>query len=329
MSTELSIREELYNDLSYEELSHYIINENNKKITKKIIENILNNYDVKYKVQNIDIFQLAMIHTSYLKDDIKNNKTLRLILTKDKNPTANNNIVSNENRHLITLNKDIVKIDPAKISKSFKLQDKSYERLELLGDSVIRLILTEYLLTRFEDKNEGFLTRLRTKMENGEILAMLSRKIKLNEYAIIARFYELQNSRQENIHILEDVMEAFMGALHMEAGYSVCKIFFVNLIQKEIDITELLGAETNYKDVLLQYHHVQKWCDPEYGMVEQFGTEKKMFKMFVNGNNNNIAGFGIGTSKKKGEQDAAKNALISYGAIKEHNDDTDEEYYSD
>lgn len=329
MSTELDIREEIYNGLSYEELSHYIINENNKKITKTTVEKILNDYDVKHKIKNIDEFQLAMIHTSYLKDDIKNNKTLRLILTKDKNPAANNNIVPDEERHLITLNKDIVKIDPKKIAKSFKLQDKSYERLELLGDSVIRLILTEYLLTRFEEKNEGFLTRLRTKMENGEILAMLSRKIKLNEYAVIARFYELQNSRQENIHILEDVMEAFMGALHLEAGYTICKTFFVNLIQKEIDITELLDTETNYKDVLLQYHHVQKWCDPEYGMLEQFGTEKKMFKMFVNGNNNNIAGIGVGPSKKKGEQDAARNALISYGAIKEHDDDTDDEYYSD
>jgi dTDP-4-dehydrorhamnose 3,5-epimerase len=61
---------------------------------------------------------------------------------------------------------------------------------------------------------------------------------------------------------------------------------------------------------------VHKWCDPEYGMLEQFGTEKKMFKMFVNGNDSNIAGIGVGASKKKGEQDAAKNALIKYGAIK-------------
>lgn len=329
MTTELSIREDLYNNLSEEEISHYIINENNKKITKTLIEKILNDYDVKYKIKKIDNFQLSMIHTSYLKKDIKNNKTLKLILTKDKNPSANNNIVPDKERHLITLNKEITKIDPLKISKSFKLQDKSYERLELLGDSVIRLILTEYLLTRFENENEGFLTRLRTKMENGEVLALLSRKIKLNEYAVIARFYELQNSRQENIHILEDVMEAFMGALHLEAGYQICKIFFVNLIEKEMDISQLLYNETNYKDILLQYHHTQKWCDPEYGMIKQFGTEKKMFQMFVNGGNNNIAGTGVGTSKKKGEQEAAKNALIKYGVVKEHDDDTDDEFYTD
>jgi dsRNA-specific ribonuclease len=96
-----------------------------------------------------------------------------------------------------------------------------------------------------------------------------------------------------------------------------------------MDISQLLYNETNHKDTLLQYHHVHKWCDPEYGMLEQFGTEKKMFKMFVNGNDSNIAGIGVGASKKKGEQDAAKNALIKYGAIKEYDDDTDDEYYSD
>jgi dsRNA-specific ribonuclease len=230
---------------------------------------------------------------------------------------------------MITLNKDITKISPKKIPSAFKLQDESYERLEILGDSVIRLILTGYLFARFKNENEGFITRLRTKMENGEVLAVLSKKIKINEYAIIARFYELQNSRHENIHILEDIMEAFMGALFLEAGYEICNDFFVNLIEHEMDISQLLYNETNHKDTLLQYHHVHKWCDPEYGMLEQFGTEKKMFKMFVNGNDNNIAGIGIGTSKKKGEQDAALKALIKYGAIKENDDDTDEEYFYD
>lgn len=323
LNPDQQIKQELFSKLTNDQLLLYVLNENNKLITKKKVEAVLNYYDVQYSISNLGIFQTAMVHESYLKRDFKNDKTIRLLMTKDKPNDQDNNY---ERGREVTLNKDIEQIPSSKIKKTMPLQTDSYERLEFLGDSVVRLILTDYLYGRYEDQYEGFLTRLRTKLENGETLAKITSKLGLNEYAIIGRYYETQNARIDNYHILEDLMESFMGALYKDGGYDVCKVFFVNLIEKELDIAQFLHIETNYKDTLLQYHHKLKWSDPEYGLLEQAGTEKRIFKMFVKDGNNKIAGVGFGSSKKKGEQEAAKKALISYGVVKEEESDDESEY---
>ena len=197
-----------------------------------------------------------------------------------------------------------------------ELKTESYERIEFLGDSVIRLVMTEYLFKRYEDQQEGFLTRLRTKMENGETLAKISLKLGFGEYVIIGRYYETLNARTENHHILEDLMEGFVGALYLDGGYDICNKFIVNLIEKELDIAEYLHVENNFKDMLLQYYHKLKLNDPLYEMIQQNLTEKRVFKMCVK-DETGIKGIGIGTTKKKAEQQAAQNALITYGVIKD------------
>lgn len=307
-------KQELFLKLTNENLLLYVLNENNKLITKKKVESVLKMYNVDYVVRDLSIFRMAMVHKSYLKRDFKNDKTIRLLMTKDK--------IGSEN----TLNKDIEPIALDKVKKALPLQTNSYERLEFLGDSVIRLIFSDYLYSRYENQNEGFLTRLRTKLENGESLAEITSKLELNEYAIIGRYYEVQNARVDNHHILEDIMESFVGALYEDGGYEICKEFFINLIEKELDIAQFLHIETNYKDTLLQYHHKLKWTDPIYGMIEQIGTEKKIFKMYVKDNNGIIKAYGYGSSKKKGEQEAARNALIIYGVLKEQESDNESEY---
>ena len=253
---EQQIKQDLFAKLTNDDLLLYVLNENNKPITKDVIHNILKRYNVNYNIKNINLFQIALIHESYLKRDFKNDKSIRLYMTKDKIAESTGQIQS-------TLNKDIEPIPKNKIKKTMELQTESYERLEFLGDSVIRLILTDYLYERYKDQYEGFLTRLRTKLENGESLSEITKTIGLNEYVIIGRYYETQNARTENHHILEDLMESFMGALYKDSGLDVCREFFINLIEKEIDIAQLLYVETNYKDTLLQYHHRMNWTDPD------------------------------------------------------------------
>ena len=74
------------------------------------------------------------------------------------------------------------------------------------------------------------------KLENGEIMAEITKKIGLNKFMIIGRYYEQQNARLENQHILEDLLEAFMGALYKDSDLEVCRNFFINLVEKEIII---------------------------------------------------------------------------------------------
>lgn len=294
------------------EICLYILNENNIFITKEHIENVLLKYGVKHKVQNIDRYIQAMTHSSYVDRDLRNDRIVKIIKEKNLKPIE----------------------DP---SSAIPLQKESYERLEFLGDSIIHCILAEYLYNRFEDEQEGFMTRLRTKIENGETLSELSQILGLHKYAIISRTIEQNGGREKNINIFEDVLEAFIGALYLETNFKTCKNFFVSLIQKEVDISQLLYKETNFKDTLLQYYHKMKWEDPEYGLDEIIGPDengKKTFKMYVKGytkdESNDIIwtkiGRGCGSSKKKGEQESAKQALIYYDVINEESDDETDEY---
>ncbi len=280
----------------------YILSEKNKPITKDYIQTMLGSFRVSVKRNDITPFQEAMVHISYLiRDDkfFKNNKT----------------------RSYQMQSNDIEPIDD--VTKAMPLQPKSYERLEFLGDAIIHTILAEYIFARYVNEDEGFMTKLRTKIEKGDTLYSLSKIIKLDEYVVISRYVEKNGGRDTNKNILEDAFEAFMGALSLEVGYHVCKQFMIGLIEKEIDLASLLYIETNFKEKLLQYFHLRKWADPAYGTLDVSGPEnKKMYTMFIKCKKNvhdegEIYGIGVGSSKKIGEQMAAKEALRHLGIYKD------------
>lgn len=282
--------------------SNFILNEKNKLISKNDIQNLLANYGVNHEVNNLSIFQTAMTHVSYLRD-FSADKLSKLVKDKNTEPIKDLNI-------------------------AIPLQFESYERLEFLGDSVIHLILAEYLYIRYPDEDEGFMTKLRAKMENGDILARLSKQLKLHDFVLIARTIEINGGREKNIKMFEDVFEAFIGALYIDSSlnFELCKSFVIKIIENHVDIADLINNDTNYKDTLLQYCHKMKWPDPVYKLVSFTEKDnKKLFKMGVVDVAGDIIGVGIGSSKKKGEQLAALQALIKYNIIGENNDDDEEE----
>lgn len=290
----------------------YILNESNKYITKEYIENTLKMYGVEYKVSNIDIFIMATTHNTYIK-----NKT---------------NITKKNSKY-----KHLKEVEPIGSDvQAIQLGKESYERLEFVGDSVIHLILAKYLWTRYETQNEGFMTRLRIKIENGVILSKLSKVIGLNKYILISRAMEKMGYRETNYHILEDLFEAFIAALFIDSknDYNICEKFVISLIEKEIDLAEVLHKEDNYKDILLRYFHKQKWQDPMYGKLNiTMNDNKKEFTIYVKKKSSatddgEIVGMGIASSRKKGEQLAAKEALIKYGIIKKAIEYDSESYES-
>lgn len=301
-------------DFTNEQLSLYVLNENNKLISKRVIDTILKKHGINHKIKNIDLFHIAMTHTSYLDRDLKNDRLAKLVREKDLTP-----------------------IPESKIKNALPLRQISYERLEFLGDSVIHLILADYLHDRFPNEQEGFMTRLRTKIESGTSLAHLCKVIGLHEFVVIARNIELVGGRDKNTHILEDCFEAFIGAIYLDIGFPACKTLVTTLIENEIDISSLIYVETNFKDTLLRCYHKWKWPDPEYGsrgIIEK--DNKKTFVMYVKGYVVNrkgdmewdIIGEGGGTSKKKGEQEAAKNALLKLNIISYDDVDSDDEIIS-
>lgn len=267
-----------------------ILNEKNKLITKDVIESILLKYNINHKIsqKNMPIFIQAMTHITYT----------------DRNVCGN--------------------VDYKSVDSIIPIQKLSYERLEYLGDSIIHLSIADYLFNRYNKEYEGFMTRLRIKIENGPSLARLSRAIGINEYVLISKCIEQANGRN-NVKILEDIFEAFIAALYIDSNFEICKNFIISLIEKEIDIAQLLNNDTNYKDILLRYHHRNKLPVPTYECIENICNEHdNIFKMCVKDSNHKILGIGKGNTKKRGEQIAARNALIKYGEIKINSDSDDE-----
>jgi len=128
----------------------------------------------------------------------------------------------------------------------------------------------------------------------------------------------------DKIH--EDVMEAFMGALFLSNGLEPCMLLFVNLLETTIDYSDKLYRDNNYKDRLLRYYHAQKWKFPSYCVIHFEGPpHKRTYIMGVEKSEasqkehfkSRCVGFGLGNSKKEGEQAAAKMALITFGVLKE------------
>lgn len=183
--------------------------------------------------------------------------------------------------------------------------NETYERLEYLGDAIFHMIITDYLYNRYEDNDEGFLTKLRIKIEKGDSMAELSKYLKLDKYVQIHGIHI-------NDHILEDIFESFVGAFYLNFGMQNTKKFIVKLIEKHKDLSELISHEDNYKDLLMRYYHQKRWDYPIYLKNEK---SKAKFSVMIKTPNNKIIGIGNSNSKKKAEQLASKNALINLGVL--------------
>lgn len=273
-----------------DESSRFILNPENKRINRAYIQQILKNYSVDYEIRDLGLFQTAMIHSSYVRG--------RTFLKPQAMPVVY----------------DYPQVMP--------LQDRPYEILEYLGDSVIHLVLADYFIQRYPDAGEGFMTKLRTKLEQEQSLVRLALTVGLNEYMVISKILEDLGTRQGkvNIKILEDIFEAFIGALFTDGGgssgygYSVCRNFLVNFFEKEIDFATLIYNEDNYKDILLRMFDHNKKSHPVYEEVNKFTENNKnrfeIAVIYIDENDNAfIIGRGIGGKKTSASQKAAKEAL--------------------
>lgn len=183
----------------------------------------------------------------------------------------------------------------------------SYERYEFLGDSVLNLIIAKFIFSKYPNKEEGYLTRIRTKLVNGKTLAFLAKKINLNQFLIISKNVESINGRN-NDRILEDIFEAFLCSINMDLGYKYAENFVLRIINEFIDF-KTLEEDNNYKDILLRKCQQSLQINPEYELISTTGpAHKKIFTSIVIINGEKYC-TGTGNTKKESEQIASKNTL--------------------
>ncbi|MCF8260301.1 MAG: ribonuclease III [Melioribacteraceae bacterium] len=187
----------------------------------------------------------------------------------------------------------------------------SNQRLEFLGDAVLGLITAEYLFSEYSAKNEGFLTKSRSKLVDREALALAANNMNLGDYVFYdKRFIKLTDSGFDSI--LADAMEALIGAIYIDCGFQISKKFVINWVIEPGLRSGLLNQEKNYKGKFLELLHSEKRGNPRYVVVNEVGQEhKKVFTIQIE-LDNEILGSGKGRSKKIAEQKAAREALKNY-----------------
>lgn len=174
------------------------------------------------------------------------------------------------------------------------------ERLEFLGDSILNAVISDHLFHLFPNENEGFLTQLKSKMVSRVFLNEVSCKLGLPRLIHAQTTFEKTN-------IPGNVLEAFIGAVYLDLGYTEAKRFVIGKIVSETDIQELINTETNYKGKILDWAQ-KNHREHSFETTEQPASEtvKKFFSRFVV--DGESLGSGEGDNKKEAEQNAAREA---------------------
>lgn len=189
---------------------------------------------------------------------------------------------------------------------------KCNERLEFLGDSVLSIIVSKYLYTRFDKRPEGELTKIRASVVCTRTLSMLAEKIKLGDYLFLGKGEE--ETGRTNVKILENAFEALLAAIFIDSGNEIDVVskFLLPIIEPEIEIASKDVVGHDYKTTLQQFIQSQGTDRIQYVCVNESGPDHaKTFEVVAKLNSNEI-GRGFGKTKREAEQNAAKEALALF-----------------
>jgi len=188
--------------------------------------------------------------------------------------------------------------------KTYTLTD-SFETLEFIGDSVLGFVITKFLFDRYECRQEGFLTKARTKLVRGETLAELARKLKFDNWILMDE-KGMRNGWHRNTKVLEDAFEAFIGAIYIDLGLVHAKRFVLDTFEM-IDMNCIM-VDDNYKDQLMRYCQGNRLDLPIY-IINSHASGIFDISVEING----CSGTGVAKSKRQAEQNAAEMVIKALG----------------
>ena len=194
---------------------------------------------------------------------------------------------------------------------SYSNENKNYpfnERLEFLGDSVLSIVISDYLFKKETKLPEGELTKIRANIVCEESLSEVSKNIHLGKYMLLGKGEEATGGR-ERISILADALEAVIAAIYLDGGIKCAREFILTNMEKIINDSIKGKIFRDYKTCLQEVLQSNGENNIWYKLIEEKGPDhNKRFDMEV-GINDTVLGVGEGKSKKDAEQVAAKCAL--------------------
>lgn len=192
-------------------------------------------------------------------------------------------------------------------SASFLLPDGqriNNERLEFLGDAVLDAILSDYLFEKFPEANEGFMTKVRSRIVNREILNQLALSMGIDKI-LVSNVSSVHSTR----NLYGDALEALIGALFVDKGFKKTKKLFIRKVfNKYLDLETIIDTDTDYKSLVFEWIQKNKSnLTFEYKEEYDFKFKKSVFSATLIINKEEF-GTGQGASKKEAEQEAAGKA---------------------
>jgi len=181
------------------------------------------------------------------------------------------------------------------------------ERLEFLGDSVLGLLISDYLFQNLPTQAEGALSQLRAHLVEAGMCARLLTQLDLASYVLLGRGERMNEGRGRET-ILADLFEAIIGAIYLDGGIEAAKLFFWLHFQEAVEAV-MKQPMRNWKAELQDYSQKKYQKPPVYRVEKESGPDHSKIFQVVALLEGEEAGRGAGSSKKEAEQAAAENAL--------------------
>lgn len=186
-----------------------------------------------------------------------------------------------------------------------------YERFEFLGDAVLDLVVSRCLLRDFPDFKEGELTRLRAEVVAEPSLARLARQLELGACLLLGRGEERSGGRDKS-SLLADALEAFFGAIFTDGGFDQTSAVIEPLLVPLLQAAAKRSGH-DFKTRLQEFYQAQHGQLPVYRLAEASGPDHERQYTVEVYLDSHLFGTGVGTTKKKAEQAAARQALTALG----------------
>jgi ribonuclease-3 len=211
--------------------------------------------------------------------------------------------------------------DKALTHSSFTYENKlsafdNYERLEYLGDAVLKLVVSEYLFDRFPEYREGELTKIRAVVVSDAKLAELAKTIQLGDYIIFGTS-EAKSGGRKKVSNLACAFEALLGAMYLDGKIAELRDMMTEQLETLVTEIDMSKTKDNYKAALQELTQADGGVLPVYRTVKESGpSHNRTFYIEVS-ISGEVMGIGVGKSKKEAQQLAAKQALETLNELDE------------
>lgn len=184
----------------------------------------------------------------------------------------------------------------------------SNERLEFLGDSILNLIVGEYLYHHYPRAEEGELTKMRSRLVNRKALAAYARAIDLADFILTSPSASSTLGKGHDT-IAADTFEALIAAIYLDGGFGAARNFVERRVLSALKSGAVVTSDDNYKSMLLEYAQAKGLGTPRYAIVKEEGPDHDRTFTVEVALSDGHRGRGAGKNKKEAEQAAAAQAI--------------------